>query len=71
MEDGYVLADVDLRTQLRRDYPEVYARCLQRKKFMMETLGFDLAKEILPLSNMPAIVPPFLLVPNTVFRLRK
>lgn len=61
MEDGIVLADEALREELREMYPETYNRCMQRRKFMIEILGFDLPEEILPLSNMPAIVPPFFL----------
>jgi hypothetical protein len=36
---------------------------------MIEVLGIELPEEVLPLSNMPAIVVPFLLRPNTVFAL--
>jgi hypothetical protein len=71
MEDGYALADASLRRQLQREYPEAYARCLRRRDFMIERLGFELTEEVLPLSNMPAIVPPFFLAPNTVFGLKK
>jgi hypothetical protein len=70
MEDGYALADASLRKQLEREYLEAYTRCLRRRKFMTESLGFDLADEVLPLSNMPAIVPPYFLAPNTVFGLK-
>ena len=34
---------------------------------MMKVLGIELPEEILPLSNIPAIVPPFLLKPETIF----
>lgn len=69
MEDGVVLADAELRAQLQRLYPECYARCQKRRAFMAEVLGIDLPEEVLPLSNIPAIVPPFFLDPNTVFTL--
>jgi hypothetical protein len=71
MEDGYALADAPLRKQILQEYPEAYARCLRRRDFMIEYLGFDLTDEVLPLSNMPAIVPPYLLSPNTVFGVEK
>lgn len=61
MEEGIVIADAALREQLKEHYPEVYARCMARREFMINTLGFDLPEEVLPLSNMPGIVPPFFL----------
>ena len=60
-----------LRRQLERQFPECYARCQVRRTFMAETLGLELPEEVLPLSNIPAIVPPFFLQPNQVFALAK
>jgi hypothetical protein len=37
---------------------------------MIDVLGIDLPEEILPLSNMPAIVAPFFLKPNQIFAVR-
>jgi len=61
MEEGVIIADMDLQNDLREQYPDVYSRCMQRRKFMSEVLGLTLPQEILPLSNIPGIVPPFLL----------
>ncbi len=69
MEDGVVLADAALRQQLRKKFPACYARCEARRKFMIETLGFDLPSEVLPLSNLAGIVPPFFLRPDIMFAL--
>jgi hypothetical protein len=69
MEDGIVVADAQLRQELAERFPECYARCQARRQFMRDVLGFDLPEELLPLSNIPAIVPPFFLSPNTVFAL--
>jgi len=71
MEDGVVLADGALRRQLERQFPECYARCQVRRTFMAEILGLELPEEVLPLSNTPAIVPPFFLQPSQVFALAK
>jgi hypothetical protein len=71
MEDGIVIADADLRRRLQQEYPDCFARCLARRDFMINTLGFDLPQEILPLSNMPGIVPPFFLSPTTVIGLEQ
>jgi hypothetical protein len=61
MEDGIVIADRDLQAQLKEQYPDVYDRCMSRRRFMIEELGFQLPYEALPLSNIPAIIAPFFL----------
>ncbi len=71
MEDGVVLADKDLRNELEKDFPDCYARCQKRRKFMSDVLGIEVPEEVLPLSNIPAIVPPFFLAPNEIFALEK
>ena len=70
MEDGIVLADVDLRRKLEALYPACFARCQKRRTFMIDVLGIDLPEEVLPLSNMPTIVPPFFLQPNQLLAVR-
>jgi hypothetical protein len=69
MEDGIVIADATLRGQMEREWPECYGRIQARRRFMIEVLGYGLPDEVLPLSNMTAIVAPFLLKPNTIFAL--
>ena len=56
-----------LRNQLSEAFPDCYDRCQKRRKFMTDVLGIELPEEILPLSNVPGIVPPFFLAPNEVF----
>ncbi len=67
MEDGLVLADAELRRGLKALYPACFARCQKRRAFMIDVLGIDLSEEVLPLGNMPTIVPPFFLQPNQIF----
>ena len=69
MEDGVVIADEGLRRDLQAQFPACFARCQQRRTYMIDILGIELAEEVLPLSNIPGIVPPFFLSPNTVFTL--
>jgi Xaa-Pro aminopeptidase len=64
MEDAVIIADRDLRDDLQEQFPECYSRCVKRRAFMTRVLGIDLPEEILPLSNIPAIVPPFFLSPR-------
>ena len=66
MEDGYVLADAALRRELSERFPETWSRCQARRKFMTEMLGIGLSDAVLPLSNIPAVVPPFFLQPTHV-----
>jgi hypothetical protein len=66
MEDGVVLADAELRQRLASAYPDCYERCVQRRNFMTNVLGIELPAEVLPLSNIPAIVPPYFLRPQQV-----
>jgi hypothetical protein len=70
MEDGIVLADAGLRRSLAALYPACFTRCQQRRAFMSDVLGIDLPDDVLPLSNMPAIVAPFFLQPNLMFAVR-
>ncbi|HEY3741006.1 MAG TPA: hypothetical protein VGL53_14235 [Bryobacteraceae bacterium] len=69
MEDTYVLADAELRRQLGREFPECLTRCEARRKFMRRVLGFEVGDEVLPLSNLPGVVSPYLLKPNRVVAL--
>ncbi len=71
MEDGVVIADQALRRQIQAQFPDCFARCQKRRDFMSEVLGIPLPEEILPLSNIPAIVPPFFLSPNTILALQR
>ena len=71
MEDGVVIADKALQKQIKTQYPDCYNRCMKRREFMINVLGIDLPDEILPLSNIPAIVQPYLLNPNLIFALEK
>ncbi len=66
MEDGVAIADKALRRQIQEQFPDCFVRCQKRRDFMTNVLGIGLPDEVLPLSNIPAIVPPFFLHPNTI-----
>jgi Creatinase/Prolidase N-terminal domain len=61
IEDGIVLADSALRDRIARDHPDVWDRMTARRDFMRNALGIDLHDDVLPLSNIPAFLPPLLL----------
>jgi hypothetical protein len=64
IEDGIALADEDLREELADRYPEAWGRITARRDFMKGSLGIDLHPDVLPFSNIPAFLTPFLLSPN-------
>ena len=66
IEDGIALADASLRDELAAGYPATWARIGARRRFMSEALGIDLHPDVLPFSNIPAYLPPFLLRPDLV-----
>ena len=64
IEDGVALADVALREQLAARYPDAWSRIQRRRAFMADALGIELHPDVLPFSNIPAWLPPFLLDPG-------
>ena len=61
IEDGIALADEGLRDAFAARYPAAWARTQARRQFMDEALGIKLHPDVLPFSNIPAYLPPFLL----------
>ncbi|MGZ6214472.1 MAG: M24 family metallopeptidase [Candidatus Limnocylindria bacterium] len=61
IEDGVALADTALRASLAHDFPGLWDRVQRRRAFMRDALGIDLHPDVLPLSNVPAVLSPFLL----------
>ena len=70
IEDGIALADFDLRKAFWQKYPAAWDRIQQRRNFMRNALGIKLKPEVLPLSNMPAYLPPFWLAPGRAMRVK-
>jgi hypothetical protein len=70
IEDGIALADGTLRDELAARFPATWQRIEARRAFMVDQLGIELAPEVLPLSDMPAYLPPFVLRADHVMTLR-
>lgn len=68
LEDTIALADLPLRDELASHYPEIWQRIKSRRAFMQDVLGIRLKPEILPFSNLPAILQPFGLNPGMLMR---
>jgi hypothetical protein len=70
IEDGLALADDGLRDELRARHPGMWARVEARRGFMADALGIALHPDVLPFSNLPAYLPPFLLAPDRAMTIR-
>ncbi|MBT8197969.1 MAG: hypothetical protein KJO84_05650, partial [Acidimicrobiia bacterium] len=64
IEDGVALADEELRSEFADRYPDAWARIEARRVFMRDQLGIDLHPDVLPFSNIPSYLAPFLLRPE-------
>lgn len=71
VEDGIALADAELRAAFERQYPEAWGRIQARRRFMQDALGIRLKPEVLPFSNIPAYLPPYLLSPQMALRVAR
>ena len=45
-------------------FPAAWERIIRRREFMAASLGIELHPDVLPLSNLPAVLAPFLLRPD-------
>ncbi len=70
IEDGIALADEALRNDMAARFPDAWARIAARRRFMAEALGIELHPDVLPFSNIPAYLPPFLLRPDRAMTMR-
>jgi Xaa-Pro aminopeptidase len=68
-EDGIALADEPTRAAFANAYPAAWARIAARRRFMRDQLGIELHPDVLPFSNIPAYLPPFLLRPDRAMTL--
>ena len=66
IEDGIALLDAAGRTAFAASHPAAWDRVTARRAFMADHLGIDLHPDVLPFSNIPAYLAPFLLSPERV-----
>jgi hypothetical protein len=64
IEDGVALLDDRGRARFAERYPDAWNRIEARRAYMADALGIRLKPEVLPFSNIPAYLPPFLLSPH-------
>lgn len=65
-EDGVLIADRALQEQLQIDYPHVWARMQERRRYLAEEVGLSLPDIVLPMSNALAYFKPYLLSRHAV-----
>lgn len=61
IEDTVALADDALRSELATDYPALWQRILNRRRYLAEELNIPLHADVLPMSNTVGYLRPFLL----------
>jgi hypothetical protein len=64
MEDGIALLDARGRVEFAERHPAAWQRIGKRRTFMEDLLGIRLKPEVLPFSQIPAYLPPFILAPE-------
>lgn len=69
IEDGVALGDESIRAEFAALYPDAWSRIQARRGFMADALGIRLHPDVMPFSNIPAYLPPFLLRPDRVMTL--
>ncbi len=67
-EDTVIVANADLRAELKAEYPEVYERIVARQK-AIRSIGIDISDDVLPLSNLNAAMFPLMLNLGKMFAL--
>jgi hypothetical protein len=70
LEDGIALLDERGRAVFAERYPAAWSRVEARRAFMADVVGIHLRPEVLPLCNIPATLPPFILAPDRIMLLR-
>jgi len=70
IEDGVALLDARGRDELQEKFPDVAGRINARRAFMADVLWIRLKAEVMPLSNLAAAYPPFLLRSTLLLAMR-
>ncbi|QTQ11941.1 hypothetical protein HRI96_06875 [Treponema parvum] len=67
-EDTVIVADENLRSEINKEYPELYARILRRQTKMRNLLGINVDDSLLPMCNFTGAYFPFVLNPKVMFK---
>lgn len=70
-EGGIVLADQQLKTDMKDNYPKMWTRFEKRRKYVTEILGIELNEDILLMGNATPYLRPYLLDKKSAVRIKK
>lgn len=59
-EDGVLIANEDMRNEIKTVSPAAWNRIVARRKFMIYELGIMLSDDILPTSDLPGVIFPYM-----------
>jgi Xaa-Pro aminopeptidase len=59
-EDGIILASNEMQKEINEIAPQAYQRMINRREFMIHVLGIHIDATVLPTSDMPAVIFPYL-----------
>lgn len=66
MEDALAVADESLRAEFAELYPQAWGRITQRRAFMREVLGIQVADDVLPFCDRQGVLTHAFLTPDIV-----
>ncbi|HDR2891028.1 TPA: M24 family metallopeptidase [Enterobacter asburiae] len=66
-EESVALADFALQAEIKREYPELWARIETRKRYLQDVLKIALSADVIPLSSAVAYLRPFFLAKDKSF----
>ena len=66
-ESTILLANESLRNQIKKEYPDMYNRMIERRTYMINTLGINLSEDVMPMCSTVAYLRPFLLAHDKAF----
>lgn len=70
-EGTVLLADSELKAQIRKHYPDLWERTEKRRRYIRRELKIDLSEELLPMGSTVAYLRPFLLAKEKALCLQK
>lgn len=70
-ESTILLANGSLRNQIKKEYPDMYNRMIERRTYMINTLGINLSEDVMPMCSTVAYLRPFLLAHDKAFIISK
>lgn len=66
-EGTVVLADDDLKEDIKELYPEMWNRMVNRRKYLQNVLGIEISKDVLPMCSTVGYLRPYLLDKSRAF----